>query len=101
MNEVIKTLFTNIPFVISIIINLILGLVGGKILIDERETRSLPPTFLQIIVGFITLKVCPVFPDPMKSAYGGLLAYVITFATFILPFCIKWIADIIWYFKRM
>lgn len=102
MNEIIQTLSTNIPFVICIIINLILGLVGGKTLIDLLGVSPSPLTWLlQAIVGIISLSITrQAFTDSMKLAYGFYIAFAITSATFILPFCIKWIDDIIWYFKR-
>lgn len=105
MSEIIQTLFTNIPFVICIIINLILGLVGGKTLIDSPGVSPVPLICplqaLQGIVGIISLSITrQAFTDSMKLAYGFYIAFAITSATFILPFCIKWIDDIIWYFKR-
>ena len=111
MNEIIQTLqtlFANMPFTISIIVNLILGLIGGKILVDESEIWPLPPTMpLSAIVGLIsTIMVRKIFPDPIKepieSAYGLYTAFIIIFfITFILPFFIKWIDEVIWFFKRM
>ena len=110
MSEIIQTLqtlFANMPFTISIIINLGLGLIGGKILVDESEIWPFLPTMpLSAIVGLIsTMMVRKIFPDPIeepiKSAYGLYTAFIIIFfITFILPFCIKQIDDIIWYFKR-
>jgi len=106
--QILQTLFVNIPFTISIIINLILGLIGGKILIDESEIWPLPPTMpLSAIVGLIsTMMARKIFPDPIKesieSTYGLYTAFIIIFfITFILPFCIKWIDEVIWFFKRM
>jgi len=111
MSEIIQTLqtlFANMPFTISIIINLILGLIGGEILIDESEIWPLPPTMpLSAIVGLISaMMVRKIFPDPIeepiKSAYGLYTAFIIIFfITFILPFLIKWIDEVIWFFKRM
>ena len=110
MNEIIQTLqtlFANTPFTISIIINLILGLIGGKILVDESEIWPLPPTMpLSAIVGLIsTMMARKIFPDPIeepiKSAYGLYIAFIIIFfITFILPFFIKWIDEVIWFFKN-
>ena len=111
MSEIIQTLqalFANMPFTISIIVNLILGLIGGKILIDESEIWPLPPTMpLSAIVGLINIMMArKIFPDPIKepieSAYGLYIAFIIIFfITFVLPFFIKWIDEVIWFFKRM
>lgn len=102
MNEIIQTLFANIPFTISIIINLILGLIGGKILVDECEVIIVPFTMiLQPVIGLISMSIVRhMFSDQVESTYGLLLANIMVFIAFILPFFIKWIDEVIWFFKR-